>query len=195
MNNDSNNRQHHESIGNKMKIERRNKELNLADTFLNLNNNPNPLSTFNNIMGQYYDINGNPVVRENMNMNMNREIVSSIQPTNTKTITSEKNDALTLDLLLPKPKSSYYPYYMKEEEMARTRGAGGEILASVNEPNKKKVGFDIRNYLTRIYGREQQTRDRNIHSPTSSNKLTLADLQSARQQQTRTFIKSESDDY
>ena len=165
------------------------------DVFLNLNNNPNPLSTFNNIMGQYYDINGNPVVRDYMNMNMNREIVSSIQPTKTKTITSEKKDALTLDLLLPKPKSSYYPYYMKEEEMARTRGAGAEILASVNEPNKKKDDFDIRNYLTRIYGREQQTRDRNIHSTTSSNKLTLADLQSARQQQIRTFIKSESDDY
>jgi hypothetical protein len=32
---------------------------------------------------------------------------------------------------------------MKEEKMARTRGAGAEILASVNEPNKKKVGFDI----------------------------------------------------
>jgi hypothetical protein len=75
-----------------MKIERRNKELNSADTFLNLNNNPNPLSTFNNIMGQYYDNNRNPVVRENMNMNMNmnREIVSSIQPTKTKTITSKK---------------------------------------------------------------------------------------------------------
>jgi hypothetical protein len=28
---------------------------------------------------------------------------------------------------------------MKEEEMARTRGAGAEILASVNEPNKKMV--------------------------------------------------------
>lgn len=178
-----------------MKIERRNKELNLADTFLNLNNNPNPLSTFNNIMGQYYDNNRNPVVQENMNMNMNREIVSSIQPTKTKTITTEKKDALTLDLLLPKPKSSYYPYYMKEEEMARTRGAVAEILASVNEPNKKKDGFDIRNYLTRIYGREQQTRDRNIHSTTSSNKLTLVDLQSARQRQTRTFIKSKSDDY
>ena len=165
------------------------------DVFLNLNNNPNPLSTFNNIMGQYYDNNRNPVVRENMNMNINREIVSSIQPTKTKTITSEKKDALTLDLLLPKPKSSYYPYYMKEEEMARTRGAGAELLTSVNEPNKKKDDFDIRNYLTRIYGREQQTRDRNIHSTTSSNKLTLADLQSARQQQTRTFTKSESDDY
>jgi hypothetical protein len=65
----------------------------------------------------------------------------------------------------------------------------------VNEPNKKKDGFDIRNYLTRIYGREQQTRDRNIHSATSSNKLTLADLQNVRQRQTRSFIKSESDDY
>jgi hypothetical protein len=179
-----------------MKIERRNKELILADTFLNLNNNPDPLSTFNNIMGQYYDNDRNPVVWENMNMNMNmnREIVSSIQPTKTKTITSEKKDALTLELLLPKPKSSYYSYYMKEDGMARTRGAGVEILASVNEPNKKKDDFDIRNYLTRIYGREQ-TRDRNIHSTTSSNKLTLADLQSARQRQTRTLIKSESDDY
>ena len=132
------------------------------DVFLNLNNYPNPIAAFNNIMGQYYDINRIPVVRENMNMNMNREIVSSIQPTKTKTITSEKNDALTLDLLLPKPKSSYY---------------------------------DIRNYLTRIYEREQHTRDRNIHSTTSSNKLTLADLQSTRQLQIRTFIKSESDDY
>ena len=83
-------------------------------------------------MGQYYDINRNPVVRENMNMNMSKEIVLSIQPTKRKTITSEKNDALTLDLLLPKPKSSYYPYYMKEEEKARTRGVGAEILASVN---------------------------------------------------------------
>ncbi|MGA6922281.1 MAG: hypothetical protein WBY22_05090 [Nitrososphaeraceae archaeon] len=165
------------------------------DVFLNLNNYPNPIAAFNNIMGQYYDINRNPVVRENMNMNMNREIVSSIQPTKTKTITSEKNDALTLDLLLPKPKSSYYPYYMKEEEKARTRGVGAEILATVNEPNKKKGGFDIRNYLTRIYEREQHTRDRNIHSTTSSNKLTLADLQSTRQLQIRTFIKSESDDY
>jgi hypothetical protein len=165
------------------------------DVFLNLNNIPNPLSTFNNIMGQYYDNNRNPVVRENMNMNMNREIVSSIQPTKTKTITSEKKDALTLDILLPKPKSSYYPYYMKEEEMARTRGAGAEILASVNEPNKKKDDFDMRNYLTRIYGREQQTRDQNIHSTISSNKLTLADLQNARHRQSKTFIKSESDDY
>jgi hypothetical protein len=84
---------------------------------------------------------------------------------------------------------------MKEEEMARTRGVGAEILASVNGPNKKKDGFDIRNYLTRIYGREQQTRDRYIHSATSINKLTLADLQNVRQRQTRTFIKSESDDY
>jgi hypothetical protein len=73
------------------------------DVFLNLNNYPNPIAAFNNIMGQYYDINRNPVVRENMNMNMNREIVSSIQPTKTKTITSEKKDALTLDLLLPEP--------------------------------------------------------------------------------------------
>jgi hypothetical protein len=32
---------------------------------------------------------------------------------------------------------------MKEEEMARTRGAGAEILASVNEPNKKKDGFGL----------------------------------------------------
>ena len=165
------------------------------DVFLNLNNYPNPIAAFNNIMGKYYDINRIPVVRENMNMNMNREIVSSVQSTNTRTRTSEKKDALTLDLSLPKPKSSYHPYYMKEEEMARARGAGAEILASVNEPNKKKDGFDIRNYLTRIYGREQQTRDRNIYSTTSSNKLTLADLQNARQLQIRTFIKSESDDY
>jgi hypothetical protein len=41
-------------------------------------------------MGQYYDINRNPVVQENMNMNMNREIVSSIHTTKTKTITSKK---------------------------------------------------------------------------------------------------------
>jgi hypothetical protein len=41
-------------------------------------------------MGQYYDINRNPVVRENVNMIMNRERVSSIHPTKIKTITSEK---------------------------------------------------------------------------------------------------------
>jgi hypothetical protein len=162
------------------------------DIFLNLNNYPNPIAAFKSIMRPYYDTEGNPILRRRQT-NENRELVSSVQSTDTRTRT--KKDALTLDLLLPKPKSSYYPYYMKEEEIARTRGAGAEILASVNEPNKKKDGFDIRNYLTRIYGREQQTRDRNIHSTTSSNKLTLADLQSARQQQTRTFIKSESDDY
>ena len=164
------------------------------DVFLNLNNYPNPIAAFNNIMRQYYDNEGNPVAGQYEN-NINREILSSIQSTNTRTITSEKKDALTLDLLFPKPKSSYYRYYMKEEEKARTRGVGAEILASVNEPNKKKGGFDIRNYLTRIYEREQHTRDRNIHSTTSSNKLTLADLQSTRQRQIRTFIKSESDDY
>jgi hypothetical protein len=165
------------------------------DVFLNLNNYPNPISEFNSIMQRYYDNEENPIMRRLQQTNENREILSSVQSTNTRTRTSEKKDALTLDLLLPKPKSSYYPYYMKEAEMARTRGAGAEILASVNEPNKKKDGFDIRNYLTRIYGREQQTRDRNIHSTTGSNKLTLADLQNARQRQTRTFIKSESDDY
>ena len=163
------------------------------DVFLNLNNNPNPIAAFNSIVRQHYDSEGNPIQRRQQQTNENREILSSVQSTNTRTRT--KKDALTLDLLLPKPKSSYYPYYMKEEEMARTGGAGAEILALVNEPTKKKDGFDIINYLTRIYGREQQTRDRNIHSTTSSNKLTLADLQNARQRQTRTFIKSDSDDY
>jgi hypothetical protein len=44
------------------------------------------------------------------------------------------------------------------------------------------------------YSREQQTRDRNVHSDISNNKLTLADLQNARQRQTITFVRSKSDD-
>gem|GEM_PF-1976773 len=75
-----------------------------------------------------------------------------------------------------KPKSSYYLYNMKEEELARTRGAAGEeILASTTLPADARKDFDIRDFM-KHYSREQQTRDRNIHSTTSSNKLTLAYL-------------------
>jgi hypothetical protein len=159
------------------------------DVFLNLNNYPNPIAAFNSIMRQYYDTEGNPIRRRQTNEN--REIVSSVQSTNTRTGTSEKKDALTLDLLLTKR-----PYRITlKEEMTRAREvAGKEILTSTTPLTDSNKNFDIRDFM-KHYSREQQTSDRNIHSTTSSNKLTLADLQSARQQQTRTFIKSKSDDY
>ncbi|MGB7559308.1 MAG: hypothetical protein WBM37_12395, partial [Nitrososphaeraceae archaeon] len=71
------------------------------DVFLNLNNYPNPIAAFNSIMRQYYDIEGNPIQRRHQQTNENREIVSSVQSTNTRTRTSEKKVAFTLDILLP----------------------------------------------------------------------------------------------
>ncbi|MGA7543040.1 MAG: hypothetical protein WBW34_08265 [Nitrososphaeraceae archaeon] len=57
--------------------------------------------------------------------------------------------------------------------MTRTREvAGKEILASTTPPADSRKNFDIRDFM-KHYSRELQTRDRNIHSTTSSNKLTL----------------------
>jgi hypothetical protein len=94
---------------------------------------------------------------------------------------------LTLDLLLPKRSG----YVITKEGTGK---AGEEILASTTPPTNSKKNFDIRDF-TKHYSCEQQTRDRNIHSTSSSNKLTLADLQNARQRQSRTFIKSKNYDY
>jgi hypothetical protein len=74
------------------------------NVFLNLNNYPNPTAAFNNIMRQHYDSGGNPIQRQLQQTNENREILSSVQSTNTGTRT--KKDALTLDLLL-----TNRPYY------------------------------------------------------------------------------------
>ena len=90
--------------------------------FGNNNNNPYAFRLFNRLMRQYYDSNGNPIKQlQQTNENENREIVSSVQPTNTNTNrTTGKRDTLTLDLLLPKSKSlllSFLPY-----ERSRRRG-------------------------------------------------------------------------
>jgi len=125
-----------------------------SDIFLNFNHNPSPLVTFNNIMRQYYDSNGNPIQQRKRNnvTNENRDIVSSVQPI-TKKI---KREVLTLDLLLPKRRSSS-SYIMREETRTGTRTRGTEIFASTttSESKKGKDSFDIRNYITRVYGREQ----------------------------------------
>jgi hypothetical protein len=156
-----------------------------SDILLNFNNNPSPLVAFNNIMRKYYDSNGNPIQQRKRNnvTNQNREIVSSVQPITKET----KKDTLTLDLLLAKRSC-----YVITKDGARK--AGEEILASTAPLTDSKKDFDLRDFMNH-YSREQQTRDRNIHSTTSSNKLTLADLQNARQRQTRTYIKSKKDDY
>jgi uncharacterized protein YydD (DUF2326 family) len=81
------------------------------------NNNPYAFRLFNRLMRQYYDSNGNPIkqqqqTNENPSQNENREIISSVQPTNTNTNTTKrKRDTLTLDLLLPKSSSYSYPSY------------------------------------------------------------------------------------
>jgi hypothetical protein len=106
----------------------------------------------------------------------NREIVSSVQSTNTRTGT--KKDALSLDLLLTKR-----PYRItSKEEMTRTsEEAGKEILTSNAPPTDSTKSFDMRDFM-KHYSREQHTRDRNNDNDNdkNKNKLTLADLQSAR---------------
>ncbi|HET6716599.1 MAG TPA: hypothetical protein VFG90_05675 [Nitrososphaeraceae archaeon] len=162
------------------------------DVFLNLNNYPNPIAAFNSIMRRYYDTEGNPIRRRQTNEN--REILSSVQSTNTRTRT--KKDALTLDLLLTKR-----PYRItSKEEMTRTREvAGKEILTSTTLSTDSNKNFDMGDFM-KHYSPEQQTRDRknNNDNNTNINKLTLADLQSARRKTRRSFLVKnirEEDDY
>jgi YD repeat-containing protein len=161
------------------------------DVFLNLSSYPNPTAAFNSIMRQYYDTEGN-LIRRRRQTNENREILSSVQSTNTRTRT--KKDALTLDLLLTKS-----PYrIISKEEMTRTREvAGKEILTSTTPPTDSNKNFDMRDFV-KHYSPEQQTRDRNNDNNINKNKLTLADLQSARQRTRRPFLiknNREEDDY
>jgi hypothetical protein len=147
--------------------------------FGNNNNNPYAFRLFNRLMRQYYDSNGNPIKQlQQTNENENREIVSSVQPTNTNTNrTTGKRDTLTLDLLLPKSKSnkpltssySYPSYRMKEAEE--------EVLASERQgKGSSKDNFDIRDYISRVYdyhNRQQQGPQQNNSNNKKDNKLTL----------------------
>jgi hypothetical protein len=157
------------------------------DLFLNLNNNPNPIAAFNIIMRRYYDNEGIPIWRRRQQTNENREILSSVQSTNTRTRT--KRDALTLDLLLIKR-----PYRItSKEEMTRTREvAGKEILTSITPPTDSNKNFDMREFM-KHYSLEQQTRDPQMDR--NKNKLTLMDLKNHISKTNKTFIIDKQSDY
>jgi hypothetical protein len=145
------------------------------DVFLNLNNCPNPIAAFNNIMRQHYDNEGNPIQRRQRQTNENNEIVSSVQSTNTRTGT--KKDAFTLDLLLTRR-----PYRIgSKEEMTRT-----------TPPTDSNKNFDMKDFM-KHYSREQQTSDPQI----DKNMLTFEDLQAARGKKPKSFFikNTREDDY
>jgi hypothetical protein len=159
-------------------------------------NNPYAFRHFNDIMRQYYDSNGNPIkqqqqINENMSQNVNREIVSSVQPTNTNANTNTnrttiKRDTLTLNLLLPKNKNE--------------KKTGEEVLASehLGKGNRSgsKDNFDIRDYISRVYDYENRQQQRPQQQQNNNrNKLTLAHLLNARRRKTRTFIFAKESDY
>ena len=144
------------------------------DVFLNLNNNPNPIAAFNSIMRQYYDGEGNPIRRPQRQNNENREIISSVQSTDTRTGT--KKDALTLDLLLTRRPC----HITSKEENTKT-----------TPPTDSNKNFDMREFM-KHYSREQQTRDPQIYN---KSKLTLADLKNYRSKANKTLIKNTIEDY